>query len=203
MQLFVLGATGRTGRHLIESGLARGHSVTAFVRSPKAIGTQHERLKIVQGDPYDAKALAAAMAGHDVVLSALGPRGSKGPHTLLRDCARSTIEAMRTAGVSRIVIVSAALAFAQSGPLYAFFRWMFSDHVADILAMEALLSDSGLDWTIVRPPRLIPTRWTGYRWQVNALPPLGLIISWRAVASCMLDLADRRTHVREILGICT
>ena len=35
MKLFVLGATGHTGTHVVDIALSRSHNVTAFVRSPK------------------------------------------------------------------------------------------------------------------------------------------------------------------------
>ncbi len=50
MRLFILGATGGTGKHLVDLALQRGHHVTAFVRSPQKL-PRHERLTIVEGDP--------------------------------------------------------------------------------------------------------------------------------------------------------
>ena len=73
MKLFILGATGGIGRHLVRLALERGHFVTAYVRSPKKIGEVHERLKVMQGDVFNAGKMAGSMEGHDTVLSSFGP----------------------------------------------------------------------------------------------------------------------------------
>ncbi len=52
MKLFVIGATGRTGREIVQQALARGHHVTAFVRSPEGIGLSNERLTTSRGMPW-------------------------------------------------------------------------------------------------------------------------------------------------------
>src|SRR5689334_1139954 len=103
MRIFVLGATGRTGRHIVDLGLARGHHLTAFVRSPGKITRRDGALTVVAGDPLRADQMARALAGHDAVLSAIGPtsRDTFRPSTLLTECAASAVAAMTTAGVER------------------------------------------------------------------------------------------------------
>jgi len=56
MRLFIPGATGGTGRQLIDQALARGHQVTAFVRSPEKLGARREGLRVQRGDPRDGAA---------------------------------------------------------------------------------------------------------------------------------------------------
>jgi len=103
MKLFVLGATGRTGSEIVELALARGHEVTAFVRSPQKLSPAGS-LTIVRGDPRDPATMAAALPGHEAVLSAIGPppREALRPSTLLTDCARATVEAMTASGVAAV-----------------------------------------------------------------------------------------------------
>ncbi|PIK52082.1 putative flavin reductase (NADPH)-like [Apostichopus japonicus] len=50
MKLAILGATGRTGVHLVEQALEEGHEVVAIVRTPSKVTTEHENLKVVSGD---------------------------------------------------------------------------------------------------------------------------------------------------------
>src|SRR5262245_47317764 len=57
LKLFVIGATGRTGREVVQQALARGHRVTAFVRSPESITATNERLNIIKGDAMDEEQL--------------------------------------------------------------------------------------------------------------------------------------------------
>ena len=104
MKLVVFGATGGTGHQIVTQALAQGHTVTAFVRRPEAVTTQHANLSIVQGDILDAAAVAAALAGHDVVLSALGTRGDDKP--VLPDGTRNILAAMAQAGIRRSLWVS-------------------------------------------------------------------------------------------------
>jgi putative NADH-flavin reductase len=98
MRLFILGATGGIGRALIRQAIERGHTATAFVRSPEKLGAPPRGLTVRKGDPRSLGELRAALPGHDAVLSALGPPGP-GPTTIHRDCARSTVAAMQAAGV--------------------------------------------------------------------------------------------------------
>jgi putative NADH-flavin reductase len=104
MKLFVIGATGHVGTQFVDLALGRGHSVTAFVRSPDKLGPRHDRLSVVRGDPLSTDGLASAMPGHDAVVTALGvrPPAAFRPHTLVGDAAASTVAAMTRAGVNRV-----------------------------------------------------------------------------------------------------
>src|SRR3954462_6921560 len=74
MKLLVFGATGGTGRALVEQALQQGHEVTAFVRNPAKVTPKHEKLKVVKGNVTDCHSVGAAVAGQDAVFSALGVR---------------------------------------------------------------------------------------------------------------------------------
>jgi len=76
MNILVLGATGGTGRRLVEQALAQGHVVTAFARNPGKIQTEHSNLKVAHGDILRPESLEPAIQGQDAVLSALGVRVS-------------------------------------------------------------------------------------------------------------------------------
>src|SRR5256712_3911073 len=94
MRLFILGATGGTGRALIDQALARGHRVTALVRSPQKLGSPREGVTALRGDPRSVDQLRAALPDHDAVLSALGPPGP-GPTTIVGHAPASTGVAVR------------------------------------------------------------------------------------------------------------
>ena len=68
MKLFVIGATGRTGREIVQQALARDHRVTAFVRSPEGITSRNGRLTVRKGNAMDESQLFEAMQNHDAVL---------------------------------------------------------------------------------------------------------------------------------------
>lgn len=199
--LFVLGATGGTGLPLIEQAVARGHRVTAFVRSPDRLKPR-ECLTIHAGDPHDTKKMAEAMRGHDVVISTLGRRDNKDP-LLLTDCMRATIEAMLEANVSRLIAVSSALLFRDVGILGSFLgRFVFDKAIADSATMEACVDGSSLEWTIARPPRLLNRAATGkFRARNGHLPKGGSSIARADLATFLIDEAEERAHVRRIVGV--
>jgi putative NADH-flavin reductase len=202
MRLFVIGATGKTGTEIVDLALARGHEVTAFVRSPQKV-RQATSLAAVRGDPLRSETIAAALPGHDAVLSAIGPapREALRPSTLLADCARATVDAMTATGVNRLVIVSAAVLFPEKGLFFAFFRWLLRHHARDLSAMEDIIKASTLAWTIARPPRLVKSPDTNFRALPDALPPGGRSMSFRAVAAFMLDAVERHSYVNQIVGL--
>ena len=202
--LFVLGATGGTGRALVEQALRRGHRVTAFVRSPEKLGPPREGLTAVRGDPRDADELRAALPGHDAVLSALGPPGI-GPSTVVSDCARSTVAAMQASGVRRILMVGVAVLF-EEGLVNAIARRTFLRNVAkDHAEMERILGASGLDWTIARPPRLTNGPLTRAYDVADGRMPEGtrFTITRADVADFLLDEVERPAHVRRIVGLAS
>jgi putative NADH-flavin reductase len=204
MRVFILGASGGTGRALTSQALERGHEVTAFVRSPQRLGSLADRVRIQRGDPRTIAELRAALPGHDAVLSALGPPGP-GPTTIIRDGARNTVDAMRTSGVRRLIVVSAAVLFTDLGLLGDFLRRTLLKNVGDDSAeMERIVMASGLEWTIARPPRLTNGPLTGrYRVKDGHLPVRSALasISRADVAHFLLDELEQNTYVHRIVGI--
>lgn len=201
LQLLVLGATGRTGRALLLQAVERGHRVTAFVRAPEKLGMFREIVAVRQGDPRNAEDLRRALAGHDAVVSVLGAPAT-GRTTLLRDCARSLINAMETEGLRRLLVVSAAVLF-KGRVLAALLRNTFLRHVAeDAAEMERYVMSSDLEWTIARPPRLTNGLLTGgYRVTVGGLPPGRRSVSRADLAHFLLGEAETNAHVGAIVGM--
>jgi uncharacterized protein YbjT (DUF2867 family) len=205
MRLFVIGANGRIGTEILELARTRGHQVTAFVRSPQKLQSkaQQEKLTIVRGDPRRPETILPVLPGHDAVLSALGPhpRDAFRPSTLLADCARATVEAMTVSGVPRLAIVSAAVLFPEKGMYFAFFKWLIQHHARDLRAMEQVVRESGLAWTIARPPRLTKSPDASFNALPGGLPPGSWAMSFRSVAAFMLDAVERQSHISEVVGL--
>ena len=199
MNLFVIGATGRTGHEIVHQALARGHQVTAFVRSPESITLRNERLTVLKGNAMDENELSEAMQNHDAVISTLGPREVFRPGTLLHDSALATTRAMNRSGVKRLVVLSAAAHFPGIPNRIASF--IMRNHMRDSLAMEAIVQANGLDWTIARPPRLTQEDSLNYRSREGAAPRMGFTLSRKAVAAFMLDAIEQEKHIRKIVGI--
>lgn len=203
MNLFLLGATGNTGREVLDLALRAGHSVTAFVRSPQKIERQDPRLRLVQGSPLDVRSVSLAMAGHDAVISTLGlpPRQALRPSTFMAESAATTVAAMREANVTRLAIQSAAVLFPGRGLGFAIVSRLLKHHARDLSAMETVVQATDLDWTIARPPRLVHAAEERYRCRHDALPEGGTVASFRAVAAFLVEAVQARQHVKAVVGV--
>jgi putative NADH-flavin reductase len=201
MRILVLGGTGGVGRLILEQGLARGHAMTAQSRSPAP--ALPPGVAAVTADPRDATALGPALLGQDAVVMALGTRET-GPTTLFSDATRALLEAMGAAGVARLVAITGVGAGDTRGhggwfydrvifPLFTRTRYADKDR------QEALIRDSGCDWTILRPAPFAATPGQDPFHALTELHPSTRLtrITRGEVAAFALDCADKRLHVQE------
>lgn len=221
MRLTIVAATGGIGRQALDQALAAGHDVTAVARDPSKLPTNVRAVAVDLSAP-DRDSLESSVRGADAVLSGLGPRrrtdagiASKGTHAV--------IEAMRVTGARRIEVVSAAPIGTVPSPgrprppkrdpgdgffmrhVFApFARAAFREHYADLALMEDELRESGLDWTIVRPPRLTDGPLTGtYRVAFDQNLRGGFRVSRADVAHLMLRVLEEPETIKEVLGIAS
>jgi putative NADH-flavin reductase len=200
MKLLVLGATGRTGRHVTRQALARGHDVTAVVRDAISI-PPHDRLRLAAANPLDADALANLLLGQDAVISCLGQR-TRADAGLLQNAAAAMLQAMSRAEVRRYLVVSQGLLFPLRGLFAAVLRRMLARYIADSTAMERLVTASAVEWTIVRPPRLLDGDTSrGYRVEVGTMPERSRAMQYVDLAAFLLDAAERRSYPHAIVGL--
>lgn len=159
MKVALFGASGRTGRAFAAAGAARGLAIRASLRdATRAI--MPSAIETVRGDPQDADHVRNTIAGTMAVCCVFGPRP---PNTDVF-CARATeliVDEMRRAGVRRLVCQTGAMigGDAANWTLPArLMAWMFRRQrpavAADRLRQEELVKESGLEWTLVKPPRL-------------------------------------------------
>jgi nucleoside-diphosphate-sugar epimerase len=165
MKIAVFGANGATGRILVENALARGHAIRAVTRHSGGFPVRGEGLEIVRADVRDSSHLTEAIAGCDGVASVLGSSYSRNPITVYSLGTQAIVAAMKKTGCRRIIAVSSGLTY-PPGPGYGF---LFDRIVhpllhnvigqtlyADMRAMEEFLrSQPDIDWTVIRPGRLI------------------------------------------------
>ena len=119
----VFGATGGTGRRLVDQALHAGYELTVLVRDRARIPITNERLHVVVGDFTHQQTVEAVVAGKDVVISALGTN-VKGPVSVCTDGARSIVAAMKSQGVRRLLVVSAhGAAESHDRSLYVLAAW--------------------------------------------------------------------------------
>jgi short subunit dehydrogenase-like uncharacterized protein len=158
MKVLVIGATGRTGRLVVDHLLARGHDVTALARHPSAID-ERDRLRIVQGDARDLPSLVRATAAQDAVVVAFGPRSLK-KDDVQEVLMRNLIAAMTRQGVRRLVNLSAwgsgGAAVPAANPIarYFFLPIVLRHVLQDKRRGETYLFDSALHYVNVCPALL-------------------------------------------------
>src|SRR5262245_35899357 len=103
MRIAILGASGRTGRHLVEQAVAQGHQVTAIVRNPDGLPSGlHGAVRLVQAEVMHPDAIAPALVDADTVVSALSGPG-RAPSGVWSESTRSIVQAMREASLRRFI----------------------------------------------------------------------------------------------------
>ena len=163
MRIALFGATGMTGREVLDLALRDGHQISVLVRDPTALPPT-DNLRVVVGDATDPIAVGECLAGADAVLSCLGV-GGKGDGRPARFVSTATAviaEQMRRHGVDRLVVMS-NIGASGSGSWLArrvvyplFLRWLVPI-IDDKTRMEQALATSDLTWTSVRLPDITNT----------------------------------------------
>jgi putative NADH-flavin reductase len=222
MKLTIVAATGGIGRRALLQALACGYDVTAVVRDLTKLSGEGVRVVTADLAAPDPAALESAIAGADAVLSGLGPR-SKSDAGVTSRGTRAIVEAMQATEVRRIVVVSAAPIGTvpspgrpkppKNDPGDGFFmrnlfsgvaRTAFRKHYADLALMEDILRDSGMDWTVVRPPRLTDKPLTGtYRTQYGQNIKGGWSIPRADVAHLMLRVLEQPETIKQVIGVAS
>ncbi|MFB3979743.1 NAD(P)-dependent oxidoreductase [Microbacterium proteolyticum] len=200
----LFGATGKTGRRVLRRAIDRGDNVRVLVRDREKLTMSSPRLTVIEGDVLDAAKVSETVAAADVVLSVFGQvKGS--PASLQTDGTALIVQAMKKHGVRRIVTLSGGGLPAEpdrpkaADKIIRFLLKTLSGHVlADARGHLTVLQGSGLDWTVVRGPRLTEKPGTGtYRvgWVgVNASTQ----ISRDDLSDFLLTQVDDRTFVGQL-----
>jgi putative NADH-flavin reductase len=219
MRLAIFGATGGTGRRLVERAIAEGHEVTAFVRNPSRMTARHERLKIVVGDVFDTERVREAVAGKEAVISVLGsrqpsnplhPHRAGDPNGPASTGSGNIIMAMQEHGLRRFVCQTAwgvGESKEEPGLAGAFFMKvlvppLLRDEYADKEAQERIVRESDLEWVIVRPMILTNGPWTNdYRAAEDLKPGRRPYISRADAADFLMRQLTDDTFVRKTPAI--
>lgn len=186
MKLIVFGASGGTGKLVVQKALEQGHDVTAFVRSPEKLGITHDRLSVVPGDVKDPDAVMRSVAGHDAVLAMINTQDDL---PMFESATRNILAALTAHGVRKFLYVSS---FGvpdgyERDPYYEenFRQGSLKEQYAAVRRAEALIQASDVDWILVRPPLLLDTPPIGLgNVRIVDVPPLDMQMISRA------DLAD-------------
>lgn len=150
MHVALIGATGAVGTRLLSELLSRGHTVTGIARTPDALAPR-DGLSVRTGDAGDRQGLPALLAGHDAVIAAT---------KFLTTDHRALIEAVKAAGVPRLLVVGGAgsLEVAPGKALIDTPEFPAAYHAEasagrDVLTL--LRGERELDWSFLSPSALL------------------------------------------------
>lgn len=155
MKIVVFGASGVTGNHLVKQALEMGHEVTAVVRTAVNFQLSSPRLHVMEVSLQDPSGIQLAVRDQDVVISVLGIRKGSSS-TICADGATSILNAMEAVGTRRLVALSAygASETRRASLFIRFVRTVIADKMRDKDLMERAIRNSGICWTLIRPPAL-------------------------------------------------
>jgi putative NADH-flavin reductase len=207
MRVLVFGASGKTGREVVRQALARGYTVTAFVRETARLPLAHTNLRLITGQITDPSAIAKAVSGHTAVISTLGVGRPLAHDPAVIDGIRAIARASEHASIERLVYLS-FIGVQDSRDAAGFVlkrlaTTLLRHEVADHEVKEAAIVKSFVDWTIVRPPMFTNGRLTAaYRVgeDIRARSPLPLM-SRADVADFMVRQVTDAAFIRKAVRI--
>lgn len=207
---FLLGGSGRTGGHIIDYALSKGHTLTALVREPAKF-TARVGVTAIQGTPTNRKDVDVAIEGADAVIVALNSTRRSdtpwakpvSPPRLMADSVANATAAMTAAGIRRIVVVSAFGVGDSLSRQPLPIRWMIthtnlSYTYADHNLIDTEIRDTDTDWTLLRPAAFNKKPEAG-KIAVTDIdgPKPSFSVSRAAVAQFAVDVIDNGAHVHE------
>ena len=201
MRLLVIGATRGIGLETLKLGLESGHEMTALVRNGAALPLEGDGLSVIQGDILDARSVEEAVSDRDAVIVTIGIRPTREAVTVFSEGTRNVVAAMEKKGCNRLLCVTGIGAGDSRGH-----GGFFYDKIINPLLLariyedkdrqEAVVRESSLAWTIVRPGFLTNGRRTGsYRVIENMEGVRAKKISRADVADFLLKEAEENEHV--------
>ena len=156
MKLLIFGATGGTGKLVVEQALTSGNDVVAYVRNPTKLNLQDEHLEVIQCELSEEESIARAMQGVDAVISTLGPRARQKGRPITQGM-QIILAAMQVQGVRRLIITSTLSARDPNDALdsntkrmVAIVKIVMQSAYEDIVQVAEAVRASDRDWTIIR-----------------------------------------------------
>jgi uncharacterized protein YbjT (DUF2867 family) len=202
MKILIIGATGRTGRLIVEEALKQGYELNVLVRDKNKVPFYSKSIKVYQGTPTRRTDLAPAMQGCEVIICALGiVRASDAPWSKLISPSNFISESMKNViaeadqqNLKRLITISAWGVGDTKKEIPFWLRWLinytnlrpvYEEHESE----EKLLTNSNLSWTAVRPVALNDSqKIKTLKVSFNNFPKPSLQISRQSVAKFIVDI---------------
>ncbi len=214
MKVLIIGASGRTGKLVVEEALAQGWEVKALVREVKVFDLNHPNLLKVEGTPFAYADVKKACESCDVVISALNiSRASENPwsklvspENLLSKSMQNVVDVAKHIKLKKLIIVSAWGVGDSRAEIPWWFKLMLSISkigrvYKDHDRQERIVQNADLNFTIVRPVGLNDKEASPVKVSQNASPKPGLFISRKSLAKYLVQCASEDLHAREIVTV--
>lgn len=168
MKITFFGGTGFVGKALLKKAIDAGHEITVLARNPDKLGVLKNSVECIEGDYFDASAIRKALVNSEAVLSCIGPPLGLGRGKFVGKYPKAMqmlVSEMENAGTTRIITIAGASVPIPGTELPALAKIirvamaLIGGRISKDKDQEALiLSQSNLDWTILRPPGIKPRK---------------------------------------------
>lgn len=212
MRVLILGASGRTGTHVLNESLLKGYEVNCLVRNKDSIKVKSNHLHLFVGSPANKASLEEALKNCHAIISVLNiSRNSdfpwshlRTPSTFLSQVMQNIIELSNQRSLIRIIVCSAWGVGKTFVDIPFWFRLLIKNSkigtaYADHERQEEHLMKSKLAWTLVRPTGLTNSKKEEIVLEsYNNYPKPKLLISRVSVAKYLVNALERPDLIQKL-----
>jgi putative NADH-flavin reductase len=207
MNITIIGASAGLGLETVKRGLDRNHSITTLSRTGIEI-EENRSLNVIIGDATNKADLLNSIQGADALIVTLGTGKNMKATTLFSDFAKLIVEIHSENKIAVPIIFVTGFGAGESRNYVSwlvrmFLKYMLKDVYADKTKMEEIITHSDLNWTVVRPGRLLDKPLTEkYRTEDKLFKGINIGGINRAdVADFLIKQAERQTELKKYVGI--
>jgi len=207
MNITIIGASAGIGLEAVKRGLDRNHSITTLSRSDIEIEGK-KSLKVILGDATNKADLLSSIQNADAIIVTLGTGKNMNATTLFSDFAQLIIEIHRENKIDSPFIFVTGFGAGESKNyvpwlVKMFLKYFLKDVYADKTKMEEIITNSDLNWTVVRPGRLLDKELTEkYRIENKLFKGIKISGINRAdVADFLIKQAEKQTELKKYIAI--
>ena len=207
MNITIIGASGGIGLETVKRGLNRKHSITTLSRSEIAIEEKNS-LNVILGDATNKADLLKSIQNAEAIIVTLGTGKNMKPTTLFSDFAKLIVEIHNENKIAIPFIFVTGFGAGESKNYVSwavkiFLKYFLKDVYADKTKMEEIITNSDLNWTVVRPGRLLDKELTeNYRVENKLFKGINIGGINRAdVADFLIKQAEKQTELKKYVAI--
>jgi putative NADH-flavin reductase len=207
MNITIIGASAGIGLETVKRGLNRNHSITTLSRSEIQI-EEKESINKILGDATNKADLIKSIQNAEALIITLGTGKNMKSTTLFSDFAKLIVEIHREHKIEIPVIFVTGFGAGESKNYVSwlvkmFLKYLLKDVYDDKVKMEEIITNSDLNWTVVRPGRLLDGGLTEkYRIENTLFKGIKIGGINRAdVADFLIKQAEKQTELKKYIAI--